>query len=137
MKLKHFFIFLVSLVVVLKVVEKFMGHDLDAKEEVSKHNNNLKKKEVKPAVVAKIVSKTTRKKTSKVLPKDNLQSDLNARQQKIIGILSKEGKLDTSLLEKHIKNVTRRTLRRDLDVLEKMKILKKVGKTKGSYYIAF
>lgn len=60
---------------------------------------------------------------------------LTARQKKIIDVLNANGKIDTSLLQKEIPKVTIRTLRRDLDALGKMGIIKKNGTTKGSFYV--
>jgi predicted HTH transcriptional regulator len=60
---------------------------------------------------------------------------LSPRQKKIIDVLNEHGKIDTTLLQNEIPKITIRTLRRDLDALGKMGIIKKMGTTKGSYYV--
>ncbi|MBN1916219.1 DeoR family transcriptional regulator [Candidatus Dojkabacteria bacterium] len=59
---------------------------------------------------------------------------LNERQKKIINMFAGKDKLTNGELERAVKGVTRRTLRRDLHELEQMNIIKQHGKTKGSYY---
>lgn len=60
---------------------------------------------------------------------------LTPRQKKIVDVLARKTKVDTTMLQPHIPKVTVRTLRRDLESLTKMGILKKMGSTKGSYYV--
>lgn len=59
---------------------------------------------------------------------------LNERQKKIINMFAGQDKFTNGELEKAVKGVTRRTLRRDLHELEQMNLIKQNGKTKGSYY---
>lgn len=60
---------------------------------------------------------------------------LSPRQMEIIDVFKKKRKVDTSLLQVYIPSVTIRTLRRDLESLKEMGLIKKVGSTKGSYYV--
>lgn len=60
---------------------------------------------------------------------------LSSRQKKIVDLFRNNERVDTTLLKKHIPRVTIRTLRRDLESLGKMGIVKKIGETKGSYYV--
>lgn len=61
--------------------------------------------------------------------------DLSPRQQKIMELVNNNPRVDTALLEEEIGGVTIRTLRRDLDTLEEKGLIRKIGKTKGSYYV--
>ncbi|MBP9758571.1 hypothetical protein KBD45_02655, partial [Candidatus Dojkabacteria bacterium] len=60
---------------------------------------------------------------------------LSTRQMEILDVFKKKAKVDTSLLQAYIPSVTIRTLRRDLESLKEMGIIKKMGSTKGSYYV--
>ncbi len=60
---------------------------------------------------------------------------LNDRQKKILNLFGKDKQLMNSDIEKEIKGVTRRTIRRDLSELEELGLIKQHGKTKGSYYV--
>lgn len=60
---------------------------------------------------------------------------LTKRQNQILDLVREYDKIDTDLLKSEIKGVSVRTLRRDLDKLVNMKILEKIGKTRGVYYV--
>lgn len=62
-------------------------------------------------------------------------SNLTKRQAKILSLFEKKERIDTDMLAKKIKNVTVRTLRRDLDKLADQHLIEKIGKTKGVHYI--
>lgn len=64
-----------------------------------------------------------------------VDKNLSKRQRKILKLFEKNDRVDTSLLSKKIPNVTVRTLRRDLDKLEDLHLVEKIGKTKGVHYI--
>lgn len=59
---------------------------------------------------------------------------LNDRQKLILSFFTREEKVTIEMIKNEIKDVTERTLRRDMDFLEKKKYIKKVGETKGTYY---
>jgi len=83
--------------------------------------------------VVKSVSALTRKPaTSK--PR-NAIFDLNDRQKEIYDIVKREVEVGMhNLLAKLGGGVTDRTLRRDMTKLERLGLIKQVGKTKGSFY---
>ncbi len=60
---------------------------------------------------------------------------LSQRQKKIYKIFDEMGNVHMDDVSLRIKNVHVRTLRRDLGKLADMKLIKKVGKTKNSYYV--
>lgn len=62
------------------------------------------------------------------------ESDLNARQEVIVALIKEKGQVDMGDLDDHIKSVSRRTIRRDLNELQDMGVIKKYGKTKSAYY---
>lgn len=95
----------------------------DEEEEVKAKKVNVRKPKVK--------NKPVRVKAKKT----NSDVKLNGRQSQILELLDNNKKIDTDLLMKNIKGVTVRTFRRDLDKLDKAGLVKKVGKTKGSYYV--
>jgi predicted HTH transcriptional regulator len=78
-------------------------------------------------------SKKLMKEASEVVKKATLR--LNARQRMILKLFKSRKKLTNDEISEVVKGVTRRTLRRDLTNLEKKGHIKKVGKTKGSYYV--
>lgn len=59
---------------------------------------------------------------------------LNERQKKILSALSESKKHPMKYLEGRIGNYNVRTLRRDLDKLQKMGLIKKFGSTKSAFY---
>lgn len=59
---------------------------------------------------------------------------LNERQKKILSVLSESKKHPMKYLESKIGNFNVRTLRRDLDKLQKMGLIKKFGSTKSAFY---
>ena len=61
--------------------------------------------------------------------------DLNDRQKRILKLLSSKGEVTVEELMKTIKDVTERTLRRDMKRLEQLGLSEKQGSTKGSKYI--
>ena len=63
------------------------------------------------------------------------RDNLNRRQKQIIDLFDREEKITNEMISSEISNVSRRTLRRDLSVLEEKGYIRQVGKTKGSYYI--
>jgi hypothetical protein len=70
-----------------------------------------------------------------IMARVSQQSDLSGRQQKILSIFAPEKKVYMENIVNAVKGVHVRTLRRELSKLESKKLIKKVGKTKGSYYI--
>jgi predicted HTH transcriptional regulator len=59
---------------------------------------------------------------------------LDKRQTRILSLFDKEERITNEMIQSVIKGVTERTIRRDLNFLEEKGYIKKVGKTKGSYY---
>lgn len=78
-------------------------------------------------------SKKLMREASQAVKKATLR--LNARQRMILKLFKSRRKLTNDEIGEVIKGVTRRTLRRDLTDLEKRGHIKKIGKTKGSFYI--
>ncbi|MCA9385548.1 DeoR family transcriptional regulator [Candidatus Dojkabacteria bacterium] len=74
----------------------------------------------------------TLKKLSDKIHKDD---PVMERQSRIMQLFETHQEVDTNLLKSEITDVAVRTLRRDLDKLEQSNLVKKVGKTKGSYYV--
>jgi predicted HTH transcriptional regulator len=60
---------------------------------------------------------------------------LSDRQKSILRLFDREDKITNEMICNTITDVTERTLRRDLEFLEQKKYIKKIGKTKGSYYV--
>ncbi len=59
---------------------------------------------------------------------------LNKRQKKELSLFEKEQRITNEMIRSVIPNVTERTIRRDLSLLEEKGYIRKIGKTKGSYY---
>jgi predicted HTH transcriptional regulator len=63
------------------------------------------------------------------------RDQLNKRQRGILRLFDKEEKITNEMIGNVITGVTERTIRRDLNYLEARGYIKKIGKTKGSYYV--
>jgi predicted HTH transcriptional regulator len=59
---------------------------------------------------------------------------LNERQKNILSVMKESKKHPMKYLESRIGNFNVRTLRRDLDKLQKMGLIKKFGSTKSAFY---
>jgi len=72
----------------------------------------------------------------KELPIKKSQPDLrlSARQREVLAIIEKENIVEMKALQKRIKGVTERTLRRDLTQLQTIGAIKKIGNTKSVKY---
>lgn len=81
------------------------------------------------------MQKPKKEKIQKVRKVNSSKSKLSGRQEEIMKVFSTNKKVDTDVLNKKIKGITIRTLRRDLDKLTQDGLIKKVGKTRGSYYV--
>ena len=79
-------------------------------------------------------AKKTEKKIGKKIATLNIVSGLNERQDKILSILKNKRKLNMMEMASEFGDVTSRTLRRDMEKLEKQKIIRQVGKTRDSFY---
>ncbi len=89
---------------------------------------------------AKKKGKKIKKNGSKLVKKaknklKSTRDNLSQRQQRILSLFDREERITNDMISSVIPNVTDRTIRRDLTDLEKKGYIKKVGKTKGSYYI--
>lgn len=60
---------------------------------------------------------------------------LNKRQKEVLRLFNKADKVTNEMIGNVITGVTERTIRRDLTYLEEKGYIRKVGKTKGSYYM--
>lgn len=83
--------------------------------------------------VIKKKSKKLLKKTKNKLK--SIKDGLTPRQKKIIDLFDREDQITNEMIQSVITGVTERTIRRDLNDLEEMGYIKKLGKTKGSYYV--
>jgi predicted HTH transcriptional regulator len=99
------------------------------------------------AVVGVFLAISTAKKKGMILKKSGqkiikktklnlkaIKDKLNKRQIQMIKLFDKEDKITNEMLQNVIEGVTERTIRRDLNFLEEKGYIKKIGKTKGSYY---
>ncbi|GAB4286215.1 MAG: hypothetical protein Kow0081_4240 [Candidatus Dojkabacteria bacterium] len=73
------------------------------------------------------------KKGSKAISEE-IEEKLSGRQEKIIKLIQKKGEVDMAIISSIIKNVSERTLRRDLAKLENLGLIVKLGETKGATY---
>ena len=64
------------------------------------------------------------------------EHNLNSRQAKILRQLFEAGRLDIQDVERFCPNVTRRTLQRDMSMLEEIGLLKRSGETHQLEYVA-
>jgi uncharacterized membrane protein YgaE (UPF0421/DUF939 family) len=62
-------------------------------------------------------------------------SGLNERQDSIVSMIEDKRKLNMAEISTKFPGITSRTLRRDMEKLEKLKITKQIGKTRDSYYV--
>ncbi len=62
------------------------------------------------------------------------QVSVNERQQRILGILKEKGKIQVWEVQKVFPEVTKRTLRRDLESLFKKSIIERIGKSNQTFY---
>lgn len=88
----------------------------------------------------KNLSKTRRvsvPKVSSAIPRGKVRwiPGLRVREQRIINMMQKGKQLRMSELVRRFKNVTERTLRRDMDRLVRMGRVKKVGTTRATTYV--
>ncbi len=79
-------------------------------------------------------------KESDLKPKEEMKlsqpkiDGLNARQQKIVETVREKGIITPKELQELLPNVSTRTLRRDMDVLAKRKLVSQKGSTKSTFY---
>lgn len=90
---------------------------------VKKHGAKIRKKSQKLIVDVRRNIKSSRDK-------------LNERQRKILKLFDKSDKVTNEMILEVIPAVSERTIRRDLNDLEKRGYVRQIGKTKGSYYVA-
>jgi len=102
----------------------------DLKEYLAKVEKPIEKavKQAKKDVVK------TEKKVKKKEAALNIVSGLNERQDKILALLKNKRKMNMMEMASEFADVTSRTLRRDMEKLEKQKIVRQVGKTRDSFY---
>lgn len=93
--------------------------------------------EAKPIKLVKPIQLITKKTPlEKKLPVKQYHSDtrLSARQREVLSIIEKDNIVEMKVLQKKIKGVTERTLRRDLTQLQTIGAIKKIGNTKSVKY---
>lgn len=81
-----------------------------------------------------IIEQIKTPKAEKPVKKTNSDSRLSARQRDVLAIIEKEKVVEMKALQKRIKGVTERTLRRDLTQIQKIGAIKKIGNTKSVKY---
>ncbi len=87
--------------------------------------------------IVKEVSKDVKKSEKQIKKKVaalNSASGLNERQDKILAMVKNKRKLNMMEIASEFADVTSRTLRRDMEKLEKQKLVRQVGKTRDSFY---
>ncbi len=100
------------------------------------------------AVVGVLLAVSTAKKKGKLIQKGgeklikktklavkSAKDKLNKRQRNILKLFEKEEKITNEMIRTVVTKVSERTIRRDLNYLERKGYIEQVGKTKGSYYI--
>ncbi len=109
----------------------------DLKEYLAKVDHAYKQAEKPVRKAVKEISKDAKKverRIEKKVANLNIVSGLNERQDKILSILKNKRKLNMMEMASEFADVTSRTLRRDMEKLEKQKIVRQVGKTRDSFY---
>ena len=70
-----------------------------------------------------------------VAPKKEITEDLmDERKNKIISILKEKGKIQVKDIKDAMPNVSKRTIRRDFDVLLEKKLVKRLGENNNTFY---
>ncbi len=105
--------------------EEILEEVREFEKEIKKDKNFQKAQSAVKEIVKKV--KPANKKTTP------LSTGVN-RIDKIQKLLSDKSEIAIPDIRKHFAGVSERTLRRDMDKLEKMGVVKQVGKTKNSYY---
>ena len=95
-------------------------------------------------LIKKLVQQETQgptlSKESDLKPKEEMKRSqpkiggLNERQQKIVETVKEKGIITPKELQELLPNVSTRTLRRDMDVLAKGKLVSQKGNTKSTFY---
>lgn len=95
-------------------------------------------------LIKKLVQQETQgptlSKESDLKPKEEMKRSqpkiggLNERQQKIVETVREKGIITPKELQELLPNVSTRTLRRDMDVLAKGKLVSQKGNTKSTFY---
>lgn len=123
------------------IEDKISDYELTSKEVDSLANDVVQlekkiEKDVKGDV--KKVKKEVSKKVSKIAPVKKVKSDknetLNARQKEVLSYIKQNSNSKMSSVSKIFNKVTPRTLRRDLEKLEQLGLLRQEGKTRDAIY---
>lgn len=93
-------------------------------------------KKIRANVKKKVASveKKIEKKIAKIEKSAQKIAGANDRQNNILSIIKDKRKLNMTELAQNFKEVTQRTLRRDMEKLESLGIVKQVGRTRDSHY---
>lgn len=78
--------------------------------------------------------KSSKAKTKVLPPKKQESAEINSRQNILLALLKQHKSLQMKEIEKRIQTVNVRTLRRDLDKLQKLGLISKTGSTKAAVY---
>lgn len=125
-------------------VTEFVGEDMEAALE-KWEKRHASPQPVNQQVIEPVAA-PARPEASKTVPKPRqvkpaakvAQGDdifeLNDRQEKIFEMVNHNGEVTMQLVSDHINDVSERTLRRDMNKLEKLGLIERFGKTKDSVY---
>ncbi len=93
---------------------------------------DLVRAETLKAIATKPEAKTKQK--AQPNKKKVVDFELSDRQESIYQLIRKEGELDMKSVQDKVAGVSDRTLRRDMTKMEKLGLIKQVGKTRNSVY---
>ena len=97
-----------------------------------KHKDSAKKK-ISSVKVKKVVPVLKKEKVvNNVMAKSSIK--LSKRQKMIVKVLIEKGKVYPNDLKELLPDVSVRTIRRDMDKLESLKLAEQKGSTKSTYY---
>lgn len=101
------------------------------KQQAAKKNKTTSSKANKKKTQAQQTQKSQEVKVS-----SNRYKKLLARQQEVYSLIKELGEATLTDIASRIQQVSKRTLRRDMDSLEEQGLVKQVGKTRDSHYQA-
>jgi hypothetical protein len=128
---------------ILGMIEQFMSVEWDDEYLQGLEDEVVKEYEAptptytapKPVVQKAAVSKPKAKpQVAPVAAKRTVDFSLTDRQENIYQLIRKEGEIDMKSVADKISGVSDRTLRRDMTKMEKLGLIKQVGKTRNSVY---
>ena len=118
----------------------FVGEDMEAELEKWEKKHPASRQVRKTSKPSKPASRTTTtpkprqvKPAAKVAQGEDI-FDLNDRQEKIFEMVKQNGEVTMQTVSDRVSDVSERTLRRDMNKLEKLGLIERFGKTKDSVY---